>query len=331
MNINLLTLPASASPLILDDATRAYLENSKAPNTKLAYARAWKDFSDYCKHTAHAQLLPAAPQTVAAYLAYLGKLPIKVSTIEQRLAGIAFFHRTANREDPTTHSVVHGVMSGIRRERAQRGETPKQAEPIMREDLYALVEALPDNLTGLRDRALILLQWALALRQSTVAQFEFRDIEFLGKRMRVTIRKSKTDQSGEGTLKEIKMLDDAHARVCPVRAVRTWIEAAEIVDGALFRKVNRWGYVETHAMNPRSVAFIIDRSVARIGLDPKLYSGHSSRAGFTTQADADGVPLHEIQDVTDHRSGDMVRRYLRRRGVRQTKTIQTTLQGPNHE
>lgn len=327
MNSNLLTLPGSTAAIHLDDATRDFLENSKAPNTKIAYARAWKDFLDYCDKDAGANALPATPQTVAAYLGRLGTLPIKVSTIEQRLAAIAFMHRTANLEDPTVHSVVRGVMSGIRRTRAEMGETPRQAEPLLREDLQAIVTSLGTDPCGLRDKALLLLQWALARRQSEVVALDVRDIEFRTKGMRVTIRRSKTDQEGAGVLKQVERLSEEHAALCPVRALRAWLAISKIADGPLFRKVDRWGHVGEHRMNARSVAYLIDRSVERVGLDPALYSGHSSRSGFATQADLDGRDTNEIQNVTDHKSGDMMRRYLRRRGARQSKTIKQTLEG----
>ena len=313
--------------IILDERMLKYLERSKSKNTKRAYENAWKDFLYHCEEIAHASALPASPQTVLSYLSLLGDLPIKVSTIEQRLAAIAFMHKMGNFEDPTLHSVVRAVMSGIRRDRAERGETPRQAEPILREDLQAMVEKLPDNLSGLRDRALLLLQWALARRQSEVTALDVRDVEMRTRRMKVIIRHSKTDQEGEGVIKEIEQLSEAHADLCPVRAMREWLEKSGINEGPLFRKVDRNGIIGADRMNPRSVAYVIDRSVERIGLDPKLYSGHSPRSGFSTQADLDGRDINEIQNVTDHKSGDMVRRYLRRRGARQSKTIKQTLEG----
>lgn len=310
------------APLIPHYATLEYVKASKADSTQRNYLRQWRIFANYCDGRGDA--LPASPVLIANYLADSANDGLSVATIEQSLAAIAFYYRTHNLEDTTASSLVRATMSGIRR---THGRPPRQAEPILRDDLRALVASLPDDTRGKRDRALLLLAFALARRQSEVIAFDVSDVTLRGEVLRVTIRRSKTDQAGEGVLKEIRALAEPAADICPVRAVRTWLQAAEIKDGPLFRKVDRWGHVSDHRMNARSVAYLIDRSVAGIGLDPDFYSGHSLRAGFATQADLDGKPVDEIRDVTDHQSVDMLRRYLRRRGAKQARTISETMEG----
>lgn len=309
-------------PLIPHYATQEYVRASKSANTQRNYLRQWKLFENYCDGRGDA--LPASPVLIANYLADCAQDGLSVATIEQALAAIAFYYRSHNLEDTTASSLVRATMSGIRH---THGKPPRQAEPILRESLRALVANLPDDTRGKRDRALLLLAFALARRQSEMIAFDVGDVELRGDVLRITIRRSKTDQSGKGVVKQIHTLAEQAADICPVRALRAWLQAAEIKNGPLFRKVDRWGHVSEYRMNPRSVSYLIDRSVASIGLDPALYSGHSLRAGFATQADLDGKSIDEIQDVTDHKSGDMVRRYLRRRGAKQSRTISETLEG----
>lgn len=314
-----------STPLLLSERTREYLAHSKAINTKKAYENAWKDFCGYCFHTARCEPLPCSVQTVIDYLTALADAGAAVATINQRVAAIAFMHKTAEREDPTAHSVVREVLKGIRRARAKQGETQKQAAPILRDDLFLLVAALPDDLRGLRDKALLLTAFACARRESEVVALNVDDLQFTPREMIVTIRRSKTDQEGVGVKKRVTRLSDESEMICPVRAVRAWLDAARIAEGPLFRKVDHRNKVWDRRMNPRAVEFLVKRTMKQLGRDPSLYSGHSLRAGFVTQAGEDGTALHEIMDVTDHKQVDTVRKYLRHQGLSAQRTIKRTL------
>jgi len=314
-----------AHAINLNARSRAYVEKSVAENTRRAYANAWKDFAHYCDFTAHTAPLPCAPQTIIDYLTRLADSGAAVSTIDQRIAAIAFMHRIGEFEDPTAHSAVRQLMSGIRRARAELSSAVKQVAPITRDDLFLLIAALPDDLRGKRDKALLLVGFACARRESEIVALNVSDIEFTRAGMVVTIRRSKTDQTGEGRKKRVPRLSEENEMICPVRAMRAWLTASEITAGALFRKVDRWGKVWAKGLNARAVEFIIKRSMSLIGRDASLYAGHSLRVGFTTQAGEDGSPLHEIMDVTDHKSMDMVRHYLRNQGLTTPRTIKRTL------
>jgi site-specific recombinase XerD len=319
-----------AAPLSISLNARAYLNKSISANTRKAYANAWRDFEYYCNSIAGVRALPCSPQNVLDYLTYLADAGVAVATIDQRVAAIAFMHRLGEYEDPTAPSVVRQLLSGIRRRRAELGERQRHVAPLMRDDLFMLVAAIPDDLRGLRDKALLLLTFAIARRESEVAALTLDDVRFIGARHRpsemiVTIQRSKTDQEGEGQIKRIPRLSEESEMICPVRAVRAWLDASEITAGALFRKVDRWGKVSQRGINARTVEFIVERTMKRIGRDPKLYGGHSLRVGFVTQAAEDGTPLHEIMDVTDHKSMDMVRRYIRNQGLSTPRTIKRTL------
>ena len=312
------------TPLLLSERSRAYLEHSKSANTKKAYENAWKDFCRYCFDRRRADL-PCSAQTALDYVTFLADAGASVATIDQRVAAIAFMHKTAHLEDPTAHSVVREVLKGIRRKRAGDGVRQKQAAPITRDDLFLLVAALPADLRGTRDRALLLLTFACARRESEIAALDVADVQFTPREMIVTIRRSKTDQEGVGVKKRITRLSDENAGICPVRAVRAWLTAANLDRGPLFRKVDARGNVWDRRPNPRIVEQIVKRTMAQLGRDPALYSGHSLRAGFVTQAGEDGAALHEIMDVTDHKSMDMVRRYMRHQGLSAQRTIRRTL------
>lgn len=319
------------TPLRLSDRAKAYLHQAKATNTKKAYENAWKDFCGYCFYTARVEPLPCSVQTMLDYLTQLADIGTAVATIDQRVAAIAFMHTAAELPDPTAHAVVRELLKGIRRDRAARGQTQKQVAPITRDDLFLIVAALPDDLRGLRDKALLLVGFACARRESELTALTMQDIQFIptsgvgAREMIVNIRKSKTDQEGEGRKKRVPRLSDDNEMIGPVRAVRAWLDAAEITEGALFRKVDRWNKVWERGLNARAVEYIVKRSMAALGRDASLYAGHSLRAGFVTQAGEDGAALHEIMDVTDHKSMDMVRRYMRKQGLSATRTIKRTL------
>lgn len=329
MSKSLVPAPTTSLLLGVNARQRVYLEHSKSKNTKRAYKNAWSHFEYFCAHIAHLAALPAAPQTVADYLQFLADGPHKISTINQRVAAIAFFHRTAAKPDPTIHPLVTTLMQGIRRERVdERAETVRQVEPLTRTELFEICLALPDDLRGKRDKALLLLGFALARRESELAALTVRDLRFSERGLTVAIRKSKTDQYGEGRKKTIEHLAAENEFICPACALQAWLTEAEISSGAVFRKIDRWHKVWQRGINARTVAYIVKRNIAAIGRDPKEFAGHSLRAGFVTQAADDGIPVHEIQDVTDHKSGDMVRRYMRQRGLSAQHTIRRVLGEP---
>lgn len=325
--MNALTHSVPSALLGYNARQREYAAKSKAKNTKKQYTNAWKDFEYFCAHSAHVQALPASPQTVCDYLQFLADGTLKISTINQRVAAIADFHRTGGFEDPTTNPRVSTLMKGIRRDRADRGEETRQVEPLVRDEIFAICAGMSDELTGLRDKAILLLGFAIARRESEIAALNVRDIRFYPEGMTVKIRRSKTDKYGEGTEKRIEHLLPVNDFICPVCAMKAWLAKAEVSSGAVFRKVDRWGKVWERRINPRTVAYLVKRSVEKIGREPKDYAGHSLRSGFVTQAAMDGVQVHEIQDVTDHKSGDMVRRYIRTKGLSAQRTTRRVLEG----
>lgn len=295
------TLPAIPTP----ERVRLYLDASKADSTKRAYRSDWSDFRAWCEH-AGAQALPATPETVSLYICHLADTGKKASTIGRRLAAIRFAHRAAGKDSPTASALVEATAAGVRR---QIGTAQHGKAPVVKDHLRAMIASLPDTLIGKRDRALLLLGFAGAFRRSELVALDLADMQECPEGLRVTVRRSKTDQEGEGQVKGIPA--SVNADLCPVKAVKAWIAAAGIEDGALFRGVNRHGKPSSPRLCDRAVADVVKRTAAAAGLDPALFSGHSLRAGLATSAAAAGVSERAIMATTGHKSERMVRRYIR--------------------
>jgi site-specific recombinase XerD len=285
------------------DATR-YLEQSKAPNTRRAYAADWADFTAWCEKYNRTSL-PALPDTVAYYLADRSQ-DLKTSTLQRRLATITEAHRAAGLVSPNKSAQVRLVWAGIRRE---KGVAQNHKKPVLTKHIREMVENLPDGPLGVRDRALILLGYAGAMRRSELVGLDIGDVSVSEEGLVVVIRKSKTDQVREG--RKIGIPFGEHEETCPVRAVLAWIEEAEIEEGPLFRSVNKHGHVMETRLSDRAVAHVVQRSLVAAGKSARGFAAHSLRAGLATQAAMNGVSERAIQDQTGHKSLAVMRRYIR--------------------
>jgi site-specific recombinase XerD len=286
-------IPASTygeiSHPVADLAERAadYARNARSPATLKAYSADLRDFEAWCAGVGF-RPLPAAPQTVALYLTHLaGVAQRKASTIGRRLVAIGQAHKVAGHPLDLKHREIREVLAGIRRTIGTRRE-PKAA--LLTADIRRAVAAMPDDIAGIRDRALLLLLFAGALRRSELVALEVADVQLSSRRATVTIRRSKTDQEGEGARIGIPR---GRRETCPVRALENWLAAAAITRGPIFRSIDRHSRIG-EALSGAAVAAIVKRAVARIGLDPRQFSGHSGRSGFITQAAANGADIGAI-------------------------------------
>jgi len=289
----------------LEQEAKSYMARSKAPNTLRAYRADWQDFVGWCE--AHGlQSLPADTRTVIRYLTARARTH-KVSTLQRRLSVISRAHQAAGFQPISTRSEpLHSVWEGITR---VKGTAPEGKAPILTEELLAMIATLSDSLLGIRDRALLLLGFAGAFRRSELVGLDVEDLKFTRNGIVVTVRRSKTDQTSKGMQKWIPY--GSKPESCPVRAVKAWIDAAGIQEGPLFRSVNRHGHVSERRLSDRTVAMVVKRAAAAVGLDPARYAGHSLRAGFATAAAAAGAEERSIMKQTGHRNVMMVRRYIR--------------------
>jgi site-specific recombinase XerD len=317
---------------MLAEQAREYAEQAKSDNTRRAYRADWNDFDAWCG-THRLTVLPAAPETVALYLTHLAKTH-KCSTLQRRLSAISQAHAAKGYESPTKTALVRSVWQGIRRE---KGVAPECKEPAVTDILRKMVDTLPNTLLGVRDRALLVVGFAGAFRRSELVGLNRGDVVFTNEGVTITLRRSKTDQEGEG--RKVGLPYGSHWETCPVRSLQAWMNASlppspplqtdedttrENGENAapeppqynekempLFVGINRHGKRLPKRLSGNAVAFIVKRYIAKAGLDETKFAGHSLRAGLATAAAQAGVSERAIMAQTGHRSTAMVRRYIR--------------------
>jgi site-specific recombinase XerD len=294
-------LPAAIEPEL--EEADCYARAEKAQATRRAYRSDFAQFRSWCEGK-RVPALPAAPEAVAAFLAAEATRGAKVATISRRLAAIRYAHKLAGHEPPTNCEAVKATLRGIRR---TAGSLPARKAPATADRVLAMAAKAATDLKGLRDRAILLLGFAAAFRRSELVALDIADLEFCDGGLRVTIRKSKTDQEGLGATIAIARGSVA----CPVDAVRAWIKAAAIKDGPLFRPVSRTAKISSHRLSARAIAELVKTYARRAELKAADFSGHSLRSGFLTSAAARGASIFKMMDVSRHKSVDTLRGYVR--------------------
>ena len=296
-----LNLPAALGADLASAVDLAKAE--KALSTRKAYGTDFRIFKAWCDANC-VSALPASPETVAAFLANETGNGTKPSTLGRRIAAIGYAHKLAHLETPTASEAVKATLRGIRR---TFGVAKVRKAPAVAAKMHSMVVLAPDRLSGLRDRALLLLGFAGAFRRSELVALNVADIAEAKNGLLVTIRRSKTDQEGEGTTIAIARGDVA----CPARALQEWLGAAGIEAGPIFRAINKAGTVAAERLTDRSVANIVKAYAGRAGFDASTFSGHSLRSGFLTSAAAKGASIFKMMDVSRHKSVDTLRGYVR--------------------
>jgi site-specific recombinase XerD len=286
------------------EAARDFARESLSPASRRAYQADVDAFLAWCKGRG-VQALPAEPEVVAAFLAHEAERGLRASTVARRGSGIRLLHRAAGFDTPTSSEVVRSTLKGIRR---SLGVAPLQKAPATVEVVLDLVKHVPDNLRGLRDRALLLFAFASACRRSELSALLVSDLVEVQEGLRVTIRKSKGDQEGEG--QEIAIVRGRKA--CPVKAMKAWLEAACITNGPVFRRMRRGGVVLSEPLRAQGIAEVVKHYAEKAGYDPDAFSGHSLRSGFLTSAAARGASVFKLMEVSRHKSVDTLRGYVRR-------------------
>jgi site-specific recombinase XerD len=306
-------LPAALGAVA--EQARAYIRESRAANTRRAYASDWQAFAAWCAG-AGLEALPAAPETIALYLADQAQ-HLAVGTLGRRLVAITAAHRAAGHQLDTRHAAIRETLAGIKRTHgtAQQGKAPAVVAELRR-----MVEAQGDDLAGIRNRAILLLGFAGAFRRSEIAGLDLADLAFTADGLVVTLRRSKTDQEGAG--RRVGVPYGSTPATCPVRSMRAWLDAAGITSGAVFREIGTGGqlvaaYTDAagrqrgERLSDKSIANVVKAAAKAAGLDAARYAGHSLRAGLATSAAAAGASERSIMAQTGHRSVNMVRRYIR--------------------
>jgi integrase len=290
------------------DRARVFAAAAKSNSTRKAYASDLRDFDAYCERIG-ASPLPADPAVVATYLATISETK-SVATIRRRVVAIAQAHKAADLPNPVADRTVQAILSGISRTKSVV-QTRKDALTLDR--LEESVKGLDDGLKGQRDRALLLLTFACALRRSEAAALDVADLKFSRRGLVVTIRRSKTDQEGEG--REIGVPIIPNSRLCAATSVRKWLTAARITEGPVFRTFNGGGKLTANRIDGKDIARLVQRVTKAAGIDGD-FAGHSLRAGFiTSAAETKGVSEADIMRISGHRSVAILRGYVGRANV----------------
>ncbi len=287
---------------------QAYQDAADAPSTLRAYASDLKSFQAWCAKSG-LEALPATPEVVGAYLAAAGE-GYAMQTLRRRVAAIARASGLAGSPLDTKHPAIRETLRGIGRTHGSRG---RRSAALTTTELRRLSEACGTGLAGERDRALLLVGFAGALRRSELVALDAQRLTWTDDGVRLLLERSKTDKEGEGA--EVMIVRGRHEATCPVRALRTWLDAGGVKDGSVFRKVNKAGRVEARRLSEDAVRQILLRRAALAGVKGTLaepVSPHGLRAGFVTTAYRNGVPDEEIMGHTRHRSLTTMRSYVRR-------------------
>ncbi|MGH9436559.1 MAG: tyrosine-type recombinase/integrase [Terriglobia bacterium] len=284
---------------------REYLERARSRNTIRGYRSSFRQFQKWCD-IAGLRYMPATESTIALYLsAQAGRL--RPATLEHHLAAIGKAHKAAGFPSPLQDSVLIGeTLKGIKR---THGTAPKQKAPVLTEDLRIMLRLLPQNMQGARDRAILLVGFAGAFRRSELVALDVADLSFETEGLLVRLRRSKTDQEGEG--RQVAIPFGLHPDTCPVGALEVWLSRADITAGPVFRPVRKGGALGSTRLTGHAIASIVKRHAKKAGLETDLFSGHSLRAGFVTSAARAGEPERRIMRQTGHKSVEMVLRYVR--------------------
>ena len=298
-------LPAVPADLI--SKASEYAAASVAPATARAYQGAWRLFRTWCASLSF-EPLPAAPEVVALFISHRAAQGRKVSTITSDLAAIRQSHLSAGLDSPTGTLPVTTIMKGIRR---THGVAQASKRPILIADLRRMSHALPEGTRGLRDRAVLVVGFAGAFRRSELVALNVQDVEEdpEGSGLVVTLRRSKTDQEGKG--RQVGLPYGSDPLTCPVRTLRAWMHHAGIIQGPLFRSLDRGGNLTDGRMSARAVARATKRAARAVGIDPARVAGHSLRSGFCTSAARAGAQERVIARQTGHKSLEMVHRYVK--------------------
>jgi integrase len=271
---------------------------SVADATRVAYR------SDLDHFVRWGGMIPTTAEMIAEYLAAFSET-LSVATLQRRLAAISVAHDAGGFPNPCKSILIRSTLNGIKR---LRGVAQKVARPLLKEDLFAVLDAMGDSVKDFRDRALLLAGWAGAFRRAELIGLDVSDMERVRQGVILHLRHSKTDQLGHGRKIGIPF---ARGRHCPVAALDAWLERSGIGEGAVFRNVNRHGQIASTRLSGEGVTLVLREHLEAAGLDPAGFSGHSLRAGFATSAAQVGVSSFKIRQQTGHSSDAMLSRYIR--------------------
>ena len=297
---------------ILHEATLNNLKSSKANNTLRAYKSDFKDFGAFCyKHSLSS--LPTEPKIVSLYLTYLSKHS-KISTLRRRLVSIGMIHKLKGHYLDTKHPIIIENLMGIRR---TIGSIQKGKKPILINHLKLIIKSINeqnvDEIKKLRDKTIILIGFGGGFRRTELISVDYDDLEFVPEGLKINIRKSKTDQFGEGMIKGLPYFNEEN--YCPVINLKKWLEISKIKSGPIFRRFTKGSKLTDKRLSDQSVVLLIKQYLKIAGIENKNFAGHSLRSGFATVAAESGADERSIMSMTGHKTTQMVRRYIKEANI----------------
>ncbi|MDB9987686.1 site-specific integrase [Candidatus Pelagibacter sp.] len=293
----------------LQEETLLNLQSSKANNTVRAYKSDFNDFGIFCIQNGF-KSLPSEPRIISLYLTHLSTKDFKMSTLKRRLVSIGVIHKLKGHYLDTKHpSIIENIM-GIKR---RKGSIQKSKKPILISNLKEIINLIDDQknetIKKIRDRSIILIGFSGGFRRNEIVSLDYDDLDFVPEGLKITLKRSKTDQFGEGSLKGLPYFDNP--KYCPVVSLQKWINISKIDSGSLFRRFSKGSKLTEYRLTDQTVALLIKEYIQLAGLDSKNYSGHSLRSGFATSAAESGAEERSIMAMTGHKSTEMVRRYIK--------------------
>jgi len=293
----------------LKQETLLNLQNSKANNTIRAYKSDFNDFGLFCAQNGF-KSIPSDPKIVSLYLTHLSTKNLKMSTLKRRLVSIGVMHKLKGHYLDTKHpSIIENIM-GIKR---RKGSIQKGKKPLLINNLKQIINVIDDEnieeIKKLRDRSIILIGFSGGFRRKEIVSLDYEDLDFVEEGLKISLKRSKTDQFGEGSTKGLPYFDKS--QYCPVVSIRKWIDISKINSGPLFRRFTKGSKLSNNRLSDQTVALLIKDYLKIAGIESKNYSGHSLRSGFATSAAESGAEERSIMAMTGHKSTEMVRRYIK--------------------
>ena len=293
----------------LQEETLLNLQNSKANNTVRAYKSDFNDFGIFCAQNGF-KSLPSDPKIVSLYLTYLSTKNAKMSTLKRRLVSIGVIHKLKGHYLDTKHPVIIENIMGIKR---RKGSLQKAKKPILINSLKKIINVIDqekkEEIKKLRDRSIILIGFSGGFRRNEIVSIDYDDLDFVPEGLKISIRRSKTDQFGEGFTKALPYFDNS--QYCPVVSLKKLLDLSKINTGPVFRRFIKGSKLSENRLTDQTVALLIKKYINLAGIDNKNYSGHSLRSGFATSAAESGAEERSIMTMTGHKSTEMVRRYIK--------------------
>jgi site-specific recombinase XerD len=293
----------------LQEETLKNLQNSKASNTVRAYKSDFKDFGLFCVQNGFKNL-PSDPKIVSLYLTHLSTKEAQLSTIKRRLVSIGVIHKMKGHYLDTKHPVIVENLMGIKR---RKGTAQKGKKPILINELRKILNVIDqedcEDIKKLRDKSIILIGFSGGFRRNEIVSLDYEDLDFVYEGLKITVKRSKTDQFGEGSIKALPYFEES--LYCPVTVLKRWLNISKITKGPIFRRFSKGSRLTNYRLTDQTVALIIKDYLNKVGIDSKNYSGHSLRSGFATSAAESGAEERSIMAMTGHKSTEMVRRYIK--------------------